>query len=475
MENTEFKEKIIVAYPWDKSISSVDPARIQFATDARLVDALYGNLIKYNDAGSIVGDLASLFFWEDGYLKISITKDAKNSHGELITLEDVVFSLKRLIVLDINTHGKLKEYICENKITSIDDECSGLFIKQDFVYLKPKKDEYKNLLLHLLTNLDYKIISKASVNLKNLKIVDYSKTTGAYFLKNDYNGTSLTLQKNTFYFNQEKRPKLLVLTHTEIVPEKGALDIRSVDVIHSLIKLNSYNGYDDVEINENFQVIFKTKPFFMENVTFSYRFVSRVLLSHRNFIAHILEEFVKEAEVNKHRERTYQYFPETEEGGLGPDFTDTLRQTRIANTLQYEKEIKLLAPKRYMARWEGLGYSLKYPFIKFVKLGEEYDVMLWEIDTSYQINLSAIEYAFSTNFIDLSKDEKTAWLKQFKSLSNNTTRSDSFKNLHKKILMEGYVYPMFIYPDVTYARKGIDLELSKLQPATELQKIFINE
>ncbi len=111
-----------------------DPAKIETSGDWYFLDHISSGLVSYDfDKGTFLPNIASS--WEISQNRnhiFKIRKDLKFSDGSPITIDDVMATLKRVLIKKTSTHLPLWNYIegC-NHLKSLDDNCSGLKITSD--------------------------------------------------------------------------------------------------------------------------------------------------------------------------------------------------------------------------------------------------------------------------------------------------------------------------------------------------------
>ena len=162
------------------SVNDFDPVKINYITEWNIVMNLYSRLVAFNTDGDLVSGLARKFYWVGDDAHFEIRPNFKTVDGIKITPEDVAYSLKRLLILSGNTHGKLDDFICDAaKLKTIEDTCSGIRYDDNELILKTTKQN--SFLFKTLTTADFSVIPKKSIDFKTLKITDYRNTTGLYY------------------------------------------------------------------------------------------------------------------------------------------------------------------------------------------------------------------------------------------------------------------------------------------------------
>lgn len=106
-----------------------DPANVQSSGDWYFLDHISGGLASYDSDTKKFSPLYASS-WEsraDGTHVFNLREGAKFHDGTPITVKDILWSLKRQLILKTSTHFPLWEYIvgCE-EVKTLNDECDGL-------------------------------------------------------------------------------------------------------------------------------------------------------------------------------------------------------------------------------------------------------------------------------------------------------------------------------------------------------------
>lgn len=174
-----------------------DPANVQSSGDWYFLDHISGGLASYD---SDTKKFSPLFAssWEtraDGTHFFKLREGAKFHDGSPLTVKDVIWSLKRQLILKTSTHFPLWEYIvgCE-KLKSLNDECDGL------------KEEDHGISIRLKTHADSFYLQLASpetgiwsaddMDPKTIELKP-TKFSGAYYVSERTDDFAI-LKKNPF-------------------------------------------------------------------------------------------------------------------------------------------------------------------------------------------------------------------------------------------------------------------------------------
>ena len=144
-----------------------------------------------------------MFYWRDQKFYLVIRDDLKTVDGYPITAEDVMLSFKRLMILSQNTHGDFKSLVCpETELKSVFDDCPRMEIEGNTLILTPR---YRSdLLVGMLSAIDFAIIPRKSFDPVSLKITDYRNTSGPYYVDQDNGDGNIVLKPNPTHFHFEE-------------------------------------------------------------------------------------------------------------------------------------------------------------------------------------------------------------------------------------------------------------------------------
>lgn len=161
-----------------------DPANVQSSGDWYFLDHISGGLALYDSDTKKFSPFYAAS-WEsrsDGTHLFKLRDGAKFHDGTPITVKDVLWSLKRQLILKTSTHFPLWEYIvgCEG-LKAITDDCEGLRaegINGIAIRLKSRADSFYLQLASPETG----IWSAEDIKPQDLKI-NPTKFSGAYFVE----------------------------------------------------------------------------------------------------------------------------------------------------------------------------------------------------------------------------------------------------------------------------------------------------
>lgn len=188
------------------TIEIPDPANVQSSGDWYLLDHVSGGLAFFDsDTKKFSHLLASEWSTKsDGTHWFKLNQDAKFHDGTPITAKDVVWSLKRQLLLKSSTHFPLWDYIigCEN-LKNLDDSCAGLKEEPNGVVAIRLKSLTDSFYLQLASP-ETGIWWAGDVNPITLELKP-TKFSGAYYAA-EKTSEALLLKKNMYSPLNEKFP-----------------------------------------------------------------------------------------------------------------------------------------------------------------------------------------------------------------------------------------------------------------------------
>lgn len=473
--------KLRMGFPYAVGISNYDPAFITSIYHCTILRSLYGRLVRYNQDGLIVPDLAENFYWKDNNLFFEFGKKVLSFDGNMITAEDAAASLKRSIIFKRTGHGDLRNFLCPGKeLHHIDDECEGIEVVDQKLILKPKKLHYGPTLLTALENVDYSIIPKKTLN-KSLKIVDYKNTSGPYFVGTDSDNGELKLQANTkHYLYSDKMPQEINLV--PIVENNNIWDMYlsgKIDFISTgmLTLGTSANSVLSDKIDNS---VHESIPISVQMLIFSSEAIKIFTAEQRVFVGNIILEVVKNKLKLYDAQPTESFFTQNSNGGLSvyqelelknrrsshqrPTFERPIEigvsETRVeflrGSLLDYKKEIKIVALKKSSIE---------------LKINERPHGIIFSNDSSWLEDLGLISYNLNQEIFKTTDMNKDQWIENYLNKEDKADRNKMLQDLHYENLINAYIYPLLISPYFAVIKKPWVFNMSTLYAGTELWNI----
>lgn len=488
--NQNKNEKILkVAFPSKLKSTDYEPTRISFDYEYIFLENIFSPLVEIAKDGSLTSGVAEKTEWIDDELKLTIRKNLKTSSGKAITTEDVLFSLKRLLILSGNTHGNFKDIVCPTTdIKLVLEECSGLRADREAVYINAKGK--KTFLLPMLGAIDFAIIPKASVDEKSLKIINTKETSGPYYVESDDGNGNITLKANPyhFFFSQDIAEKIILVptnsqdkTHSLKLFQQGLIDhITTIDTARSeeLIRFAKGNSDADLHVTAKIRNLILV---FTEIGQKKFSSSERIAVGEKARIA--FSEIYKGVEGF---EQHFEFFPNLSFGGLTDQQRENLEKTRTQKNLLSDKSIQIGLIKRgpleewsrpikkHLPQAECYIETNMPDFKKDMTTDQMPDAIIVSTDTGFTEDISLLSYSLNAGLLGLSKLERAKWLADYMSVDNKEIRIKKVKDLHYNALSKGDTIPLIASPYTAIVRKPWKIELSELFANNQLWRIKHN-
>ena len=482
-------EKILkVAYPSALAVTAYEPASINIDYEYHFLRNIYSPLVEISKEGSIEPGIAEKMEWTGNELKLTIRNNLKTASGNPINASDVVFSLKRLLILSGNTHGNFNDIVCPGlSLKSIDDDCPGIRQEGNIVYLHASQG--KSFLLPMLASIDFAIIPQKSIDPESLKIIDYSETSGPYYVNKDNGGGNIELKLNTnHYFAAEDIAKKIILIPMDPnVKGESLKALKNGDIDHLPI-------IDSARADEMIPFA-KENPEFDIHITMKIRTLSlsftdkgrrELSLGERRYVGEkirqVFASFFKEMPGYEQRP---EFFPSLGEGGLTNIQRKELSQIRNKHLIVPDKNFKIGIFKRGSLKpWsdpinEVLPMANCYtengvPDLKNYSSEEDKPhAFIAATDTGFMEDISLISYSMNAGYLGLNKPERAKWLADYMNTEEKTERIKKLKQLHFDALSQASIFPLITLPFSALSRKPWKMELSDLYANNQLWRIKI--
>ncbi|MBL6988884.1 MAG: hypothetical protein ISR65_03865 [Bacteriovoracaceae bacterium] len=485
-----------ISYPTPKGreLTAYDPARVETASMANFVRAIYSPLIEFSNDGELVSGLASKFIWKDGAVHFYLNDNAKANDGTPITAKDAYISLKRLIILGKNTHGNLKSFICPDAtVKKLDDECPGLITENNKLIITPIPSR-KSLLLPLLANIEFTVIPQKSLDLNNLSIINYNITSGPYFVDKDKGNGNITLVANKYNHHYSKKIAQSITLVPVSSPQSSLIDLienKKVDIIPTF-NWGDENKLHAYFLNKNNYSIHRS----MNIKTYLLKFTKRGMQELSQERRHILGAIIKKAyletlDKNSIAQGQNQFFGVYGEGSLSDSDQKRLNETiekAIASGTSLEKGAGIvmnvfksqldLNKTRYSQVLPELAFSTspKLPFFMNYNSQEEMPhLFIVGGDTSFYENVSLLSYMISLDMFEMGQEKANEWIEDYLSIEDKNTRLKKLQKAHLAMLISASVIPLAAAPYVAIAKKPWKFEVSDQYAGTPFWQIVHDE
>ena len=488
--DTNFSQEttLRVAFPYDAAVDTYEPTRIHFSVEYVFLEGIYSPLVELsNEQGAPVSSIAKEFYWQGRELHFVIRDDLQTIDGHEIGVDDVITSLKRLLILSKNTHGDFKNLICPDiQLQTMEQDCPR--IKKQGRTLILDLVEQKDFIIPMLAAIDFAIIPRSSIDPKTLKIVNYRNTTGPYYVERDEGGGHIVLKANPTHFHYSpKMPQKLVLVPTKGMSKekvvglykKGELD--HITTIGGLF-VSELKQMDPVSSNFYESIYIKTE---LAHITEKGK--KRIPPRRRVAFAKSLQKAFHE----HYREREgyrgiRQFFAASKGGqGLSGKTEDLLGETFEKVAMEQSGEGIFLAI--FKSKGHGLEeyetLAKKYmPHLRvekskgvpaFAQLPDEDmpDYRITSTDSGFLEDIGLLSYSINAGHFGLSPKAGRAWLKDYMDTTDKRERLRKLESMHTKSLIEGLMIPLIATPYVAVVKKPWKIHFSPLFANNQFWKI----
>ncbi len=479
------KATLKVAFPYAKSATEYEPARIHLGPEYIFLENVFSPLVEMNSRGEIVSGVADSFYWKENDLHLVIRDNLKTVDGLSITAKDAEFSLKRLLLIPENTHGDFRELICgATKFRSLSDSCSGISVVGNELVLKTTAAG-KTFLLPMLITADFSIIPKSSVDLKTLKIIDYRNTSGPFFVAKDDAKGRIVLNANPNHYHYSKDiPQTIELVPSDLTDKESSFkDFKAgrVDLITTidLARADAVINFAKSVPNSTLHKTLNVRVFLLK---FTERGMKEFSIDDRRAIAKSVRSAVTHEFAGKDGfEKTVQFFPAFSDGALEPEkLAAIVSPIEAAKKFAGKSKIKIglvrLGDTKKIS--EALSTALPNSEIfetpknpDFVKYSREEDMpQLCVIgpDTGFQEDIGLITYSLNAGYFAIPRSERAAWLADYMSIGDKTARLGRLKEAQYKSLSSVAIAPLLSAPYAALARHPWKIKLSQFNANNQL-------
>lgn len=461
-----------VSYPtFKKELEHMDPQKIKLVYEALLIQNLYSTLITIDKNNQLQGSMAGGINWDGTAYRLYIRPYSLPS-GKVIGAKDAYYSLLRLMVVDKQSHGSLKNLICpDDRLLSLNDSCKGLSWNEDELRVQPIKSNYKHWVIYLLAAIDHSIIpfdqldfehpDKLHLNLK--------ETTGLYYLDTPLTADVALLKRNPNHFDA-KDGQFGTLEFIQGISEKSIHDLKEnkIDFITTIGQFNQ----SSLESVKTPLVIHSTEPFLLYAFDFTNKTMKTMEQDERLALGQFLREKMSNSSLAKNTIPDIQFFPNGSEGRLLP-----AEEKVLAQEIKTAREKIDLSKKIYSVMVYGSVtpmFNEIFKNVKNIKLvpylkgvmpweipkDEQPDVYFYGTDSTFLEDLSMISYFFQTRTFG-TPDFGKKWIQEYIDTEDKVERLDKLRKLHFKILREGRTIPLFFKPYIAVSRVPVEINFSK--------------
>lgn len=483
--NKNSADSLRVAFPSFNRGVDYDPVAIHLSYEYIFLENIFSPLVEISPKdGDITEGVASKMSWRGDDLHLEIREDLKTISGRSITADDVVFSLKRLLILSGNTHGNFEDLVCPGfKLKSVEDECPGIKKNGNTVILSASKR--KSFLLPMLGAIDFAVIPRHAVDPKTLKIIDYTETSGPYYVKTITPDGRIQLGANPNHYHYSKE----IASNVELIPfdrskPNAALSLLENKTVDHIMTTNSSPVEDLINYAQhhndvtNLHVTMNIKNVLL---VFTERGIKEISQAERENIARgIRSQFIEMYKSKPGYDPSYEFFSSLAEGGLTQIQQKNISDKYNTPTSPNPKKIDIaLLKSGDVSLWENAVKNIvpnancfkdvRIPDLSVYKNDEHIPhAFIAATDSSYFEDINLISYSLNAGYFGLSKPERKDWLAAYMSLEDKKERLSQLQDLHYKSINDAVLVPLVISPFVAVSNKKWNMQLSTLYANNQL-------
>ena len=490
--DTDFSREttLRVAFPNNGNADSYEPTQIHFTDEYVFLESIYSPLVELsNERGVPVSSVAHEFYWKGGELHFVIRDGLRTIDGHKIGVDDVITSLKRLLVLSKNTHGDFKNLVCPDiRPETMERDCPRIK-KQGDNTLVLDLGEQKDFVIPMLAAIDFAIVPRSSIDPETLKIVDYRNTSGPYYVERDEGGGNIVLKANPTHFHYgPDMPQEIVL-----VPTRGMDRDKVVDELYKSGKLDhitTIGGLFPSELtpmNPKDNNFYESIPIQTELAYITEKGRQRLPLKERLAFAKSLQKAFHEYYGGRVGYKEIRQFFITTKGGQGfsPEIENSLRESFEKVPMERSGEeiflgilkskgavlenYEMLA-RKYMPQLK-VEQSKNIPAFSKMTDEEMPDYMIVSTDSGFLEDIGLLSYTMNAGYFGLSPKEGKAWLADYMNTQDKKERLDKIDKMHAKSLAEGLMIPLIAAPYVAVIKKPWKMHFSPLFANNQFWKI----
>ena len=486
MKSNEHNKTLRVAFPVRLKSTAYEPTNINFDYEYIFLENVFSPLVEISANGSVEKGVADKVEWSGDELKLTIRDNLKTISGKSITADDVVFSLKRLLVLSGNTHGNFKDIVCPGvDIKSTDENCPGIRKEGNSVFLNAKGK--KSFILPMLGAIDFAVIPKSSVDPLSLKILDYKETSGPYAVdSDDGNGNIRLIQNPHHYFSTNDVAKEVILVPTSVKPEESSLAAFKQGKVDHITTIDATKPEEIINFAQNsldaeLLVTMKIRTLVL---VFTQKGESEFNAAERRYIGkNIKAAFSKIYSGVVGTEQRAEFFPNLSEGGLTIEQQNRFKIELEKELQEPKKEIRLGIIRRgSLDEWANpikeLLPQVNASLISYIPdfktdltPDETPHAFIGFTDTGFMEDIGLISYSLNSGVLGLNKTERAKWLASYMAIDDKEIRIKKLKELHFEALARPSIVPLVALSYTALVRKPWKIELSELYANNQLWRI----
>lgn len=264
-----------VSMPLNKPASYYDPARTRRAFGQYFfLENTYTPLLEYTPDGKLVSALAEHFELRGSDAHFRIRRGAVTAGGRELDAYDAEASLKRLFILDRETHGALEAALCGGRhLAGLADACPGIRVLDGGRSLQLSFSEPRPLIFQTLAAPEFSVVPRSALDPATLAIADYRETSGPYYVDSDDGAGNIVLKANPrhFHYSPAMPDRVALVPYS---PESGETPLKMlldgrVDHVTTLERIPCDEMIDFAAAHRGEVTLHRTYPIKLFVVTFT--------------------------------------------------------------------------------------------------------------------------------------------------------------------------------------------------------------
>ena len=473
------KKALRVAFPRDVGVDAYEPTRIYYSVEYIFLESIYSPLVELSNVQGIpTSSIAKEFFWKGSELHLVIRDDLYTIDGYRIGADDVIMSLKRLLMLSKNTHGDFKSLVCSDiQLESMEQDCPRIKKQGNTVILD--LEEAWDYVIPMLAAIDFAIIPRSSIDSKTLKIIDYRNTSGPYYVERDEKEGNIVLKANPTHFHYNSQmPQELVLVPTGKMSKSKIFKLYENGELDHITTIEGLSVDEIKQISSKDSNFYESIPIKTELAHITEKGKKRLPLKKRIAFAKSLQKaFHEHYKDRRGYRRIRQFFNLTKGGqGLSREMEKLLNETfdnvngeyagkgiflGIFKSKGYGLEEYEILAKKYMPELKIEQVRIIPAFTK-TESEDMPDYRLTSTDSGFLEDIGLLTYMINAGNFGLSPNEGKVWLADYMSTRDKKERLDKIDQMHTKSLTEGLMVPLIASPYVAVIKKPWTMHFSPL-------------
>jgi hypothetical protein len=451
-----------------------------------LLNALHSPLVLFDNNGQLEANLATRFYWKDDVtLAFHFDRDQRTVDGFKFDAEDALYSIKRMILLDKNQHGRISDRIeIPDSFKHIDQVLENIYTENGILFVRTKRKD--PFILHILASADYGIIRRESIDPNSLNINDLRNTSGPYYLSHEDSSVAV-LKANPSHFKLSKKNASEIRCLKFGTSADKYIDAFKSGKIDHIPTDSPLTKAMYVELGESTKAnIHEARDILIAYAAFSHKARNRFTPVERFVISEAIQKVIHKnsKDISRIAIPAVQFFPEEAVGGIPRENLDSekSRMRAEADRLNVRAEnisITIEAFPSMISRVSHMfdGVFKKVDFVpnlpRLDLSATTADLVMTSVDVGLKEDFTGISFIVSKGLFPLDENSGRKWLEKMSFELNVQARMTMIEEMHvKAIVKDPSVIPMYRLPVFALAQHGWKMDLPKLWVTQRYWQIY---